>query len=114
MKRAYITHVTENYFSVGRNLAISIRKFSEVPILIYGINCGSCEDPFEDIPGVDLIKIDLPIDSLRPEDFGTQSDGNFYIDRKSPRIYQILCAKTIAIEKALESGVEEVCYLDSD
>jgi hypothetical protein len=114
MKRAYITHVTENYFQVARNLALSIRKFSDIPILIYGINCRENVNPFEDITEVHLIHIDLPIDSLRPEDFGTQSDGNFYIERKSPRIYQILCAKTVAIEKALESGVEEVCYLDSD
>ena len=35
MKKAYITHVTEQYLSVAHNLATSIREFSEIPVVIY-------------------------------------------------------------------------------
>jgi len=115
MKRAYITHVTENYLEMAHSLALSIRTFSDLPFFVYVINCEKSPDNFfEDIPGVFLRKIDLTIDALRAEDFGLASLGNFYVERSSPRIYKILCAKTIAIEMALETEVEEVCYLDSD
>ena len=48
------------------------------------------------------------------EDYYFTEEVNYYVDRLNPRIYNILCGKTIAMEMALEEGWEEICYLDSD
>jgi hypothetical protein len=116
MKRAYITHVTEDYIDVANNLAKSLAEFSEIPLFVYILDGNSnCEEKFSNLSNVHIRHIRLDIDSSSAsEDYVFNSDGNFYISRRSPRIYKILCAKTLAMEMALEEGIEEVCYLDSD
>jgi len=116
MKRAYITHVTEDYIEVAINLAKSIREFSNIPLIVYVVDSQlDCEIAFSEIENVHIRHIQLAIDDTnKSEDYVFNSDGNFYISRRSPRIYKILCAKTLAMEMALQEGIEEVCYLDSD
>jgi hypothetical protein len=115
MGRVYITHVTRDYLEVALNLAKSVRIFSNVPLLIYCVNLKE-EDrfKFEGIENVYTININLDIEEGLSEDYVKGQGGNFYVNRGSLRIYKILCAKTIAMEMALEEGWEEVCYLDSD
>lgn len=115
MKRAFITHVTENYLEIARNLALSIRNFSEIPLIIYIINPSSQNEfLFGGIDNVFLRTINLDLDGITDLDYSYNSSGNFYVNRKSPRIYKILCGKILALESALEEGFEEICYLDSD
>lgn len=114
MKKVYITHATRDYLEVVVNLSRSLDKFSEIPLIVYCIGLKE-EDKkeFEKFPKVSLRNIEIEISSPG-EDYFYNNSGNFYINRSSLRIYQILCAKTIAMEMTLEEGWEEVCYLDSD
>jgi hypothetical protein len=115
MKKTYITHVTRDYLEVALNLVKSVSLFSDLPIIVYFINLQE-EDKqkFNEYKNVQLRNIDLDISEKTPDDYITVDSGNFYINRYSARIYNILCAKTIAMEMALEEGFDEVCYLDSD
>lgn len=114
-KKTYITHVTRDYLEVALNLAKSIRLFSDLPLIVYCINLQE-EDKqrFNEYENVQLRNIELDISERTSEDYTSVDSGNFYVNRYSARIYNILCAKTIAMEMALEEGWEEVCYLDSD
>ena len=114
-KRTYITHVTRDYLEVALNLAKSIRLFSELPLIVYCLNLEQEDhDNFKEIDNVYTRNIDLDIEERASTDYIEDQSGNFYVNRGSSRIYKILCAKTIAMEMALEEGWEEVCYLDSD
>jgi hypothetical protein len=85
-------------------------------LIVYAVDCEEkCEEFFYEFEGVFIRYISLGTkDSGSSSDYVFNPDGNFYISRRSPRIYKILCAKTLAMEMALEEGIEEVCYLDSD
>lgn len=114
MSRVYITHVTRDYLYVAINLAKSIELFSKIPLVVYCIGLeDSDKEKFNIFRNVELRNIELDIKSS-DDDYVINSSGNFYINRNSNRIYHILCAKTIAMEMALEEGFQEVCYLDSD
>lgn len=113
--KTYITHVTRDYLEVALNLAKSVRLFSNLPLIVYCINLRE-EDKqkFNEYENVQIRNIDLDIEESSSTDYTEDQSGNFYVNRSSSRIYKILCAKTIAMEMALEEGWEEVCYLDSD
>jgi hypothetical protein len=114
-RKTYITHVTRDYLEVALNLSKSIKLFSDLPLIVYCINLQE-EDKqrFNEYDNVQLRNIDLDISERTSEDYTSVDSGNFYVNRYSARIYSILCAKTIAMEMALEEGFDEVCYLDSD
>ena len=115
MKRTFITHVTKDYLEVALNLAKSIRYFSELPLIVYCIDLDGDENYFKDIPNVEVRNINLDLKQYEgDQDYIFSGSGNFYVNRSSHRIYHILCAKTLAMELALEEGWDEVCYLDSD
>jgi len=62
-KRAYITHVTEDYLVIARNLAKSLQSFSELPFLIFVINLNKEKSNFFDgLENVKLRNIDLEIE----------------------------------------------------
>ena len=115
MKKTYITHVTRDYLEVALNLAKSVSLFSDLPLIVYCINLQEeNKQKFDEYKNVKLRNIDLDISERTSDDYTSVDSGNFYINRYSERIYNILCAKTIAMEMALEEGFDEVCYLDSD
>jgi hypothetical protein len=115
MKRTFITHVTKDYLEVALNLAKSIRYFSELPLIVYCIDLDDGENYFKDIPNVHVRNINLNLKQYEgDQDYIFSGSGNFYVNRSSHRIYHILCAKTLAMELALEEGWDEICYLDSD
>lgn len=115
MKKAYITHINRNYLKVAYNLAKSIRLFSKIPLIIYCINMQHEDEYiFDDIDNVYIKNMDIDIDDATSDDYYGSDSGNFYVNRRSLLIYNILCAKTIAMKMALEDGWREVCYLDSD
>lgn len=115
MKRVYITHVTRDYLEVALNLAKSVSLFSDLPLLVYCIDLQEDDkQKFNEYKNVQLRNLNLDIEGVSSTDYIEDQRGNFYVNRGSSRIYKILCAKTIAMEMALEEGWEEVCYLDSD
>lgn len=113
MNRVYITHATKTYLPVAHNLAKSIREFSEIPVVVYCVDT-EVKDTylFQDIEDVYVEILNLGI--KEPENYNTNEFGNIYVDRKNLRTYDVLSAKIDAIKHALESGWDEVCYLDSD
>jgi hypothetical protein len=115
MKKVYITHITGDYLDVALNLAKSVRLFSEIPLLVYCIDLGEdSTSTLEEIENVFVRHIKLNLEKSTSEDYLSTDSGNFYVNRSSSRIFNILSSKTIAMEMALEEGWEEVCYLDSD
>ena len=114
MKRAFITHVTENYLEGAHNLAKSLDIFSDIPLVVYLL------DPNQDRSGefkryknVEVREIFLGLEKPKESDYFYTPEGNFY-SQAGDRIYRIISSKTLAIEKALEEGWQEICYLDSD
>jgi hypothetical protein len=115
MKKVYITHITGDYLDVALNLAKSVRLFSEIPLLVYCIDLvEDSTSTLEEIENVFVRHIKLNLEKSTSEDYLSADSGNFYVNRSSSRIFNILSSKTIAMEMALEEGWEEVCYLDSD
>jgi hypothetical protein len=113
MRRAYITHATEKYLSVAHNLATSVREFSDLPVVVYCIDVDKKDTYiFQNIQNVFVEILELNLD--KPADFPTSPTGNFYVDRHDARSFNVLSAKVLAMKHALESGWDEVCYLDSD
>ena len=116
MKRSYITHATENYLEVVINLSRSLQLFSSFPLVVYFIDSDEqkIEDRTKDFPNIIPRYIKLDLEKTTKEDYYFTEGVNYYVDRLNPKIYNILCGKTIAMEMALEEGWEEICYLDSD
>lgn len=113
MNKVYITHATKTYLKVAHNLAKSIREFSDIPVVIYCID-SDIKDTyiFKDIEDVYVEILEMGI--KEPEEYNVNENGNFYVDRKNLKTYDILSAKIKCIQHALSSGWNEVCYLDSD
>lgn len=115
MKRVYITHITIDYLDIAINLAKSIKLFSNIPLIIYCVNISNNDiSKLLNYNNVYIRNINLDIEPKNDSDYDITESGNFYINRASERIYKILCAKTIAMEMAIEEGFNEICYLDSD
>ena len=113
MKRVYITHATEKYLPVAHNLATSVRSFSDIPLIVYCIDVKKKDTYiFQNLENVYTEILELNVD--KPTDFLDSSSGNFYVPRHDSRTFNVLAAKVLAMKHALESGWEEVCYLDSD
>jgi len=113
MKRAYITHATEKYLNVAHNLATSIRAFSDIPVVVYCVDVKQKDTYiFQNIENVFTEILELNLD--KPDNFPSSPTGNFYVDRHDGRNFNVLSAKILAMKHALESGWDEVCYLDSD
>lgn len=113
MTRAYITHATKNYLNVAHNLAKSIREFSDIPLVVYCIDVDKKDTYiFQDILDVYVEILNLNLDA--PENVILTSTENFYVDRFSIKSFNVLSVKVLAMKHALESGWDEVCYLDSD
>jgi hypothetical protein len=113
LKKVYITHATSKYLQVAHNLAKSIREFSNIPIVIYCLNTDTKDTYiFQNIKDVYIER--LTLDIKESDVFSYNETGNFYIDRQNINIYHILSFKIKAIDHALNSGWDEVCYLDSD
>jgi hypothetical protein len=113
MSKVYITHCNEKYLPIAYNLVKSIREFSDIPIIVYGIDVRkSSTYIFNTIPNVYVEIINLNLDDIKNYVYG--NNGNFYVDRQDPTIFMTLSSKIYAMMHALESGWDEVCYLDSD
>lgn len=79
-----------------------------MPIYVYLIN----SDKKINEAGVTTIKWDLPLANKDNKYF--EKNGNFYINRGSSEIYNILIQKSLIVKHALENFADLVAYIDSD
>lgn len=113
MERAYITHANKKYLQVAHNLVKSIREFSDISVVVYCIDVDVKDTYiFQNIPNVytEIFQLDIE----QPDFYPLAPSGNFYVPRHDARSFNILSAKVLAMKHALESGWEQICYLDSD
>lgn len=108
MNKAYILHANEKYFDIVYTAVLSIKQYSNLPIYVYLIN----SDRKIDIDGVTTIKWDLELKDNNNNYI--QEDTNFYINRSSSEIYNILIQKPLITKHALENFADIVVYVDSD
>ena len=108
-EKSYVLYSTENYFDIVTECVKSIREFSNIPILVYLIN----SDKTIDVSNTRTIRWDCEIGNLSTDSY-SKLNGNFYIDRKNPTIYQILIQRPLIIKDALSKYSKIVCYVDSD
>jgi len=112
-EKVFITHVTDNYEHVAINLAKSIKRYSEHPLIVYTIDY----DASENLKSyARCLRIDLDVkvpheDHSSDLDFNKQE--NQYVDRKKRRTYFALAAKVDVMLDA-STRFKDWCYLDSD
>jgi len=108
--KVFITHVTENYEEAAINLAISIKKYSKYPLIVYTIN-------YEGSPELNSLatckQITLDIPPLTSDDIETSNQGLIYVNRQTFRTYKVLGAKVECMLDITKLGATWV-YLDSD
>lgn len=108
--KVFITHVTENYEEAAINLAISLKKYSKYPLIVYTIN-------YEGSPELNSLAtctpIYLPLPELSENDMSFSPTGLNYVNRKTYRTYQVLGAKVECMLDITKLGATWV-YLDSD
>lgn len=127
-KRAFLSLTTENYLPVAEFLTKSISEFSDIPLLLYSVNC----DIDFDYPG--LIKKRIDIEGLQNpamsnEDFVSpyeeerlilgetvkkQDDSLGIVVRADQNTYKNLTLKAKIISQAIEDGLEEGIFVDAD
>lgn len=113
MKRAYVTITTQNYHYLSLYLAKSIQKFSDYDLHIFCINYIPKEQNIETPLGVFFHQIFYKINE-HGKLFENSNDGNFYVHRRNPRIFQITSRKPESCIRVLEMGYDEVCFIDCD
>jgi hypothetical protein len=108
MEKSFILHSNEKYFDIVSTCIKSIRQYSNLPIYLYLINSNKkCN-----IAGVTTIKWDI---SFKEQKNNYIEEGNnFYINRNSSEIYNILIQKPLITKHALENFSDIVAYIDSD
>ena len=111
IKKAYITHTTENYEQVTINLVNSIRTFSKEDVVVYTIDY-TASDRLQSI--ATCIRLDLDLPDLTDNDFHNTAAGEvMYVNRSTYRTYKTLSAKIDCMLDAC-NFIEEWVYLDGD
>ena len=99
-KRAYLLYADESYADLVQVCVESIRKFSEIPILVYMLNSD------KKIENTETIRWDCDVKHLKQ-----RAD---YIDRSNKSIYKLLIQRPLITKHALENYAETIAYVDSD
>jgi hypothetical protein len=113
MKRAFVSIATENYHYLSLCLARSIQKYSEFDLHIFCLNYHPQEKNLETPDGIFFHNISYPLNEVG-QLFDDNRDGNFYVNRKNIRSFQVMTRKSEACLKVLEMGYDEACYIDGD
>jgi len=112
MRRAFVSITTENYHYLSVWLCKSILEFSNYDIHIFCINYHPKDSGLETPEGVIFHRIDYEISD--DEGYVKTDGGNFYVDRKSTRAFQIMTRKSEACIRMLDLGYDECCFIDGD
>jgi len=113
MRRTYVSLTTENYHYLALWLIKSLQRFSNLDINIFCINYHPKDSGLEMPSDVGFHRIEYEIFE-EGEDFQDSGSGNFYVNRKNLRSFQVLSRKSEACLKAMEMGYDEVCFIDGD
>ena len=106
--KSYVLYATENYFDIARMACKSIRTFSKLPIFVYLLD----SDLKIDIENTTTINWKSNFSGIN--DSNKSSTSNYYIDRKSQKIYELLIQRPLIVKDALENYSDVVAYVDSD
>jgi autotransporter strand-loop-strand O-heptosyltransferase len=107
-QKSYVLYATENYFDIVRMACKSIRTFSNLPIFVYLLD----SDLKINIENVTTINWESNFSGI--EDANKSSTSNYYIDRKSQKIYELLIQRPLIVKDALINYSDVVAYIDSD
>jgi len=106
--KSYVLYATENYFDIVKMACKSLRTFSKLPIFVYLLD----SELKIDIENTTTINWQFNFSGV--EDTSKLSSSNFYIDRTSQKIYELLIQRPLIVKDALEKYSEVVAYVDSD
>ncbi len=122
--KAFVTFTNSNYVKLAEKLIESIRNVSDLPVILFEVNC---QTNFE-FPN--LIKIPTDVDIQTPEmhkvpDFVSQwermkdtvklpEDNIGTVDRRNTEAFRTLSYKFKVIMDLLDGGLEEGVFLDAD
>jgi autotransporter strand-loop-strand O-heptosyltransferase len=107
-EKSYVLYATENYYDIVRMACKSLRTFSKLPIFVYLLD----SDLKIDIENTTTINWKFNFSGI--EDTSKSSSSNFYIDRTSQKIYELLIQRPLIVKDALEKYSDVVAYVDSD
>lgn len=107
-QKSYVLYATENYFDIVRMACKSLRTFSNLPIFVYLLD----SDLKLDIENTTTINWKSNFTGV--DDTNKSSTSNYYIDRSSQKIYELLIQRPLIVKDALENYSEVVAYVDSD
>lgn len=112
MKQAYVLYANDNYFDIVSMCAKSIRTFSSHPIIVYMLN----SDRKVDVSDTISIRWNCNIDEFSSEDMYHQHSvgQNFYVNRSSDKIYNLLIQRPLVVRDALLKHADVVVYVDCD
>ena len=108
MVKAYILHANEKYIDIVTTSCLSIRQYSNLPIYVYLINSSKKID----VDGVTTINWNVQLNSQ--DNRYIQEGDNFYVNRSSTEIYNILIQKPLITVHALKNFADIIFYIDSD
>lgn len=107
-RKSYVLYATENYFDIVRMACKSLRTFSNLPIFVYLLD----SDLKIEIENTTTINWKSNLKGV--DDTDKSSGDNYYIDRSSQKIYELLIQRPLIVKDALENYSEVVAYIDSD
>ena len=107
-EKSYVLYATENYYDVVRMACKSIRTFSDLPILVYLLDSNLKVD----VKNVTTINWKSNFKGIN--DINKTSSSNYYIDRSSQKIFELLIQRPLIVKDALEKYSDVVAYVDSD
>jgi autotransporter strand-loop-strand O-heptosyltransferase len=107
-RKSYVLYSTQNYFDIVRMACKSLRTFSDLPIFVYLLD----SDSKIDIENVTTINWKSNFKGV--DDTNKTSLSNYYIDRGSKKIYELLIQRPLIVKHALQNHSDVVAYVDSD
>ena len=99
VEKAFVLYANSEYLSIVTMAVKSINSVSDIPVIVYMMNCHS------QVPGATTITLEVDNIDVKKSD---------YIDRSDSNIYRLLIQRPQIIEHALENYAEVVAYIDSD
>ena len=107
-EKSYVLYSTENYFDIVRMACKSLRTFSNLPIFVYLLD----SDLKVEIENTTTINWKSNFSGI--DDSNKSSTSNYYIDRSSQKIYELLIQRPLIVKDALKKYSNVVAYIDSD
>lgn len=99
-EKAYLLYTNEAYLDLAELCVTSIQKFSDIPIIVYGLNFQP------EIKNVTCRKWDCDIIKIeKRDDFINRADNN---------IYKLLIERPRIVCHALTNYAKQIAYVDTD